>query len=133
MFDEDLLRESTERGVQLIGLSLIADARHACAGGLRASHGLPTEDGESAKALHDFRVAVRRLRSWIRAFKPHLRGSVSPGQRRRLSKIAHATSAVRDATVHLECLDRERRALNRRQCSPPRMNSTPWTRSLQTA
>ena len=58
---------------------------------------------------------MRRLRSWIRAFEPSLRDAVSRKQRRRLSAIADATSATRDATVHLEWLRKERAALTARQ------------------
>ena len=81
---------------------------------MSVSRGLRDGDAESDQALHDFRVAIRRLRSWVRAFRPWLRDDVSRKQRRRLSEIADATSATRDASVHLEWLRGERPALSAR-------------------
>ena len=51
--------------------------------------------------VHDFRVALRRLRSWLRAFRPELSDTVRKKTRRRLGAIADATSAARDAEVAL--------------------------------
>ncbi len=55
------------------------------------------------EALHDFRVALRRLRSVLRAYRPWLDG-VPKKLRRRLREIARATSAGRDAEVCLAWL-----------------------------
>lgn len=104
MLDESLLREPAERGVRLVALSLLADARVACDALTNASRELRDGDVSGDETLHDFRVAVRRLRSWLRAFKPELQESVSRKQRRHLSEIADATAAARDATVHIEWL-----------------------------
>ena len=115
MVDESLLREPSDRGVRLVALSLLADAQKAGDKLRSVSRELRDGDAGSDDALHDFRVAVRRLRSWIRAFQPQFRDAVSRKQRRRLSEIADATGATRDATVHLEWLRGERRALSARQ------------------
>lgn len=56
-------------------------------------------------ALHDVRVAVRRLRSWIRAYRPVLDDTLSKKSRRALRKIADATSVARETEVSLEILD----------------------------
>jgi CHAD domain-containing protein len=56
-------------------------------------------------ALHDFRVAVRRLRSWMRAFDDDLSATVRPKARRRLKRIADATRESRDYEVHIEWLE----------------------------
>jgi CHAD domain-containing protein len=56
------------------------------------------------EALHDFRVALRRLRSVLRAYRPWL-DAVPKKLRRRLRAIARATSAGRDAEVCLAWLD----------------------------
>ena len=85
MVDESLLRGPADRGVRLVALSLLADAQKAGDRLTSASRGLYHGTAESNDALHDFRVAVRRLRSWIRAFKPSLRDAVPSKQRRRLS------------------------------------------------
>lgn len=62
--------------------------------------------GADAEALHDFRVAVRRLRSWIRAFEDELGDVVPKKQRERLAQIADATNPGRDLQVQLEWLKR---------------------------
>ena len=115
MVDESLLREPVDRCVRLVALSLLADAQKAGDRLMSVSQELRDGDAGSDDALHDFRVAVRRLRTWIRAFEPWLRDAVSRKQRRRLSAIADATGATRDATVHLEWLREERPALSARQ------------------
>ena len=115
MVDESLLREPADRCVRLVALSLLADAQKACDTLMSVSREFRDADAGSDDALHDFRVAVRRLRSWTGAFKPLLRGAVSRKQRRGLSGIADATNAARDATVHLEWLRTERSALSARQ------------------
>ncbi|HEV2644688.1 MAG TPA: CHAD domain-containing protein, partial [Candidatus Elarobacter sp.] len=61
-------------------------------------------DGHAADELHDFRVALRRLRSVIRAHRAELDDSVSTKTRRRLQRLARASAPSRDATVHLAWL-----------------------------
>ena len=107
MVGESLLRERADRSMRLVALSLLADAQKASDGLIRVSRELRDGHAGGDDALHDFRVAVRRLRSWIRAFEPSLRDAVSRKQRRRLSEIADATGATRDATVHLAWLREE--------------------------
>jgi CHAD domain-containing protein len=58
------------------------------------------------EALHDFRVALRRLRSVLRAYRRHLK--TAPRKlRRQLRALAKATNAGRDAEVQLEWLRRQ--------------------------
>jgi CHAD domain-containing protein len=62
-------------------------------------------------------VAIRRLRSTLRAWRPELEKSVSKGHRRALKQIQRSTGAGRDAEVALEWLAEQRgelRALQRR-------------------
>jgi CYTH domain-containing protein/CHAD domain-containing protein len=54
-------------------------------------------DGEAAEALHDFRVALRSLRSWLRAHQDAL--DIPRNVRRRLRRAARATNTSRDAEV----------------------------------
>jgi CHAD domain-containing protein/CYTH domain-containing protein len=61
-----------------------------------------------AEALHDFRVALRRLRSWLRAYRRDVRDSVGKKVVRRLGAIASATTDSRDIEVHLEWLAAQR-------------------------
>jgi len=56
------------------------------------------------EALHDYRVALRRLRSCFRSYRPELRSTVSRQNRRRLDRIARATNRSRDLEVHLDWL-----------------------------
>jgi len=57
-------------------------------------------DRADAEALHDFRVAVRRLRVTLRAYLS-LRDGVPRKHRRRLRKLARATNTIRDAEAQL--------------------------------
>jgi len=65
--------------------------------------------GADAEALHDYRVALRRLRSCIRSYGKWLRGSITERTRRRLRRLARQTNRPRDLEVHLGWLE-ERRA-----------------------
>src|SRR5215203_709986 len=102
----DNLRESAHRVVRLVALGHLADASAA-----RDRLG----NAKDEEALHDFRVALRRLRSWERAFRPYIRDDVSKRLRQRLSNLARDTGASRDLEVHLAWLREQRRSLGRRQ------------------
>lgn len=70
------------------------------------------DDAADAEALHDFRVAVRRLRSTFRAWRGELKGSVRRKHREELRALQAATGAGRDAEVALEWLDGLRPSLH---------------------
>jgi CHAD domain-containing protein/CYTH domain-containing protein len=53
------------------------------------------------EALHDFRVAIRRLRSCLRAWHSVLGDGVTPRILQRLRRLARTTSESRDLEVHL--------------------------------
>jgi len=57
-------------------------------------------------ALHDFRVALRRLRTWLRAFGPELDDTVGRGTLRRLRRLSRRTGKARDLEVQLLWLGR---------------------------
>jgi len=65
-----------------------------------------------AEALHDLRVALRRLRSWLRAFHPWL--PLKRGPRRRLRRLARSTGLARDAEVGIAWLAAVRSTLDPR-------------------
>jgi CHAD domain-containing protein len=69
---------------------------------LAAAGRLP--DAGDADALHDFRVAVRRLRSALRAYRPWLGRAASRKVRRALRDLGRATNVGRDAEVQAEWL-----------------------------
>ncbi|HZK77339.1 MAG TPA: CHAD domain-containing protein, partial [Gemmatimonadaceae bacterium] len=100
MLEHSALQESADRGIRTVALTLLATAEdagkalHASADSVR--------DGAAADddLLHDFRVALRRLRSWLRAFDSSLGDTVRRKHERRLRSIVRSTNAARDATVH---------------------------------
>ncbi len=51
--------------------------------------------------LHDLRVSLRRLRSWLRAYRPEVNDTLRSKTRRRLNRLAQATNAAREAEVAL--------------------------------
>jgi CHAD domain-containing protein len=59
---------------------------------------------EDSEALHDFRVALRRLRSALRAYSDHLDPKVTPAALEAASDLASRTGAARDAEVQIERL-----------------------------
>jgi CHAD domain-containing protein/CYTH domain-containing protein len=86
---------SAERGARRLALAFLDDAE--------AAH-QRLERGADDEALHDFRVAIRRLRSTVRAWREALEGSIGGGDRRRLSDLADSTGAARDLEVHVAWL-----------------------------
>lgn len=98
----DLLERSPEESSRLIALSCLAEAA--------AAH-RRFADPEDGEALHDFRVAIRRLRSCCRAYRVHLETSVSRKLRRRLRGLTEATNAGRDAEVLLAWVRARRETL----------------------
>jgi len=70
----DLLARAPEEGARLVALALTARAEAA-----RRRLAEP----DDPEALHDFRVAVRRLRSTLAAYKPELAGGVGKREARR--------------------------------------------------
>ena len=93
-----LLHQPLGEAVQTIVLSQLAEARRACA------HLASEADTE---ALHAVRVAIRRLRSTLRAWRKPLRGVVTRRHRRRLRELQRATGCTRDADVALAWLGRQ--------------------------
>ena len=91
----DLLTRPAAEATRLIALGYLEDASAAA---------LRLEDPADEEALHDFRVALRRLRSTLRAYRPQLRGSARRSSRDRLGKIAAATNRSRDTDVALAWL-----------------------------
>jgi len=88
--DPETLDRLPDEGARVVCLALCADAEEA---------GRRVAGGEDEEALHDFRVALRRLRSALRAFAPLL-GELVPGTlRKELRRLARATGPARDAEV----------------------------------
>jgi CHAD domain-containing protein len=90
--DPELLEGPPAAGARVMALARCADVE-AAAGRIA--------DPADAEALHDLRVAVRRLRSTLRALAPLLGDAVTEKQARRLRRAARATGPARDAEVLL--------------------------------
>lgn len=81
-------------GAAVVEISIkLLDAARAAAGRLH--------DLEDREALHDFRVALRRLRTTLRSFRSELEAPQSKKLLRRLRDLTRATNATRDAEVQL--------------------------------
>ena len=82
---EYLLDLPAEEAARLIVLGLLD----------RAAGAAPAvADLTDPTALHDFRVAIRRLRSGVQALRPEIEPSVSRGLRRRLAELDRAPGAA---------------------------------------
>jgi len=102
----DILLRSSEEAARRIALGFLAEARAAS---------LRLRDPDDAEALHDFRVAVRRLRSTARAWKPELAKGLAKRHRRALRALQTATGGGRDAEVALAWLAEQRSKLGGQQ------------------
>jgi CHAD domain-containing protein/CYTH domain-containing protein len=70
-------------------------------------------DRRDTEALHDFRVAIRRLRSVLRAYRPWLGPAAGRRLRRRFGDLAATTGNGRDAEVQVAWLEAQRSSLSR--------------------
>lgn len=89
------------RAARWLALRFLAEAQAARA---------RLDAADDAEALHDFRVAIRRLRSTIRAYPEQIQ--LSGKDRRRLRKLARATGAARDGEVMIGWMEARREALS---------------------
>ncbi len=100
--DPELLDGPPGAGARVMALARCADVEEA-AGRLA--------DPADAEALHDLRVALRRLRGALRALAPVLGEPLPEKDLRRLRKAARLTGPARDAEVLLAWLDGTREQL----------------------
>ena len=97
-----VLHASPREGARIVALGLLAEADDAAD---RLAKG-------GDEALHDFRVALRHVRTALRAFRPSLAPGVKKRQERTLEKLARSTNAKRDAEVQLAWLESRREVLS---------------------
>lgn len=102
----DLLTDDAQRGARVVALGLLARVGVAHA---------RLVDPTDRSALHDFRVAVRRLRSWLLIEEGLPRPLVPKRAHRWLRRLAHSTSPGRDDEVLAGWLEAQRPALPVRQ------------------
>jgi CHAD domain-containing protein len=89
------LAQPASRGAAELALLLLDDV-------LRGARRL--EDPRDSEALHDFRVAMRRLRATLRAYGEPLAGGDGRRLAADLKSLAAATNRCRDAEVYLTVL-----------------------------
>jgi CHAD domain-containing protein len=90
-FTAGLLDRPAVQAACAIALSYLDDAERAAA---------RLADRADREALHDLRVAIRRLRVTVRAY-PGLHEGLPKKHRRRLRKLVRGTNAARDAEVQI--------------------------------
>ncbi len=105
-FPSSLLDDGEHRAARLVAIALLADA---------AAQSERLAQRDDPDALHDFRVAVRRLRSWLMAQRAVLGRSAPKRAQKWLGRLAKATNVSRDAEVFLEWLEQEKGTLTARQ------------------
>ena len=98
-----LLTEPTPRAARAVALQLL-DL-------LEVEYKRLEQQGDT-EALHDFRVALRRLRSWLRAYRRDVRDSIGKKSMSELAELASVTTDSRDIEVHLEWLTEQEKHLN---------------------
>ena len=108
----NLLTLPAAQGARIIAVSHLDSA-------VAAYHRI--DDPDDVEALHDFRVALRRLRSCIHAYQAYLSDTVSKKSKKRLQGLARVTNEARDTEVQIEWLRSQEKKL------PPRQrNSWGW-------
>ena len=110
--DASILDDTAPRSARLVALSLLEDLA-------RERERLAA--ARDSETLHDFRVSLRRLRSWLRALEPSLEGSLPNAAIRRLRRMARESNAGRDAEVFLAWL-----ATAEGQLSPRDKKAVTW-------
>jgi CHAD domain-containing protein/CYTH domain-containing protein len=101
-----LLDLPAEEAARLIALYLLRD--------LIEQH--PRVDlADDDEALHDFRVAMRRLSTTLKSYRRPLDGSVTKRSRKRLRRLAQSSRESRDLEVHIQWARTQESELNPRQ------------------
>jgi CHAD domain-containing protein/CYTH domain-containing protein len=93
-----LLDAAPEASARIVALGALDEA---CAAAERLG------DESDVEALHDFRVALRRFRSYLRGYGRLLEDSVTKKHRRALRELAAETTVARDTEVQLAWLGRQ--------------------------
>jgi CHAD domain-containing protein/CYTH domain-containing protein len=70
---------------------------------------------EDTAALHDFRVALRRLSTTLKSYRRSLDGSVTKRSRKRLRQLARSSRESRDFEVHIQWARAQEAELTPRQ------------------
>src|SRR5688572_16607563 len=115
----DLLRRPPTEAARRIVLDLLEQASAAAR---------RLDEDAHEEALHDFRVALRRLRSAVSSWRGELADALGRKHRRALRELQRATSPGRDAEVGLAWLAKQRETMD-----PPHLAGLAWmTERLET-
>lgn len=80
-------------------------------------------DTDDTEALHDLRVELRHVRTYLRTYRKLFSGAVAPKSLEALRDFAHLTNPARDAEVHTAWLARQPQARGSRSGAASRLNS----------
>jgi CHAD domain-containing protein len=102
---------------ELFGLPADEAVARVCRLYLKAARrALPrVHDPKDDEGLHDFRVALRRMRSYLRIYRDDLQDAIPEKHYQQLKKLAARTNEARDVEVMLAWLDSELPQLGARQ------------------
>ncbi|HEX9729038.1 MAG TPA: CHAD domain-containing protein [Gemmatimonadales bacterium] len=100
-------------GADLLGQRVTAAVRIIATSHLDGATAALARLGRDPEALHDFRVAVRRLRTLVRAYRPWVKRLATKRVLRGLRALGRATNAGRDAEVQIAWLAAQRDGLRR--------------------
>lgn len=81
------------------------------------------DDSSDTEALHDLRVELRHVRTYLRAYRKLFSSAVSPKSLETLRDFAHLTNPARDAEVHTAWLARPSQARAARSGAASRLKS----------
>jgi CHAD domain-containing protein/CYTH domain-containing protein len=123
-FESSILEDTAPRAARLVALGLLDDV-------VRERERLKAERG--SETLHDFRVALRRLRSWLRGQRPLLEDSIPRPVSRRLRRMARESNVGRDAEVFRSWLTEAEAQLAPRERSAARWLLARFDRQQQEA
>lgn len=102
----DLLERPADEAARRIAWTFLDDAHEAAE---------RLERGDDDEALHDLRVALRRLRSLARSHRRHLGDAIDAKRRKALARVQRTTGAARDFEVQLRWVRRLRKRLPERE------------------
>ena len=117
-----LLSVRPEEGARRVALSFVREAQEAC---VRLKDG--THSADDTEALHDLRVALRRLRSAMRAYAQVLNEAVPKKRRKNLRSLVQSTNEARDAEVQLSWIEENHEALSEVE----RLGADAWRHALE--
>jgi CHAD domain-containing protein len=111
-----LRRSPSQRGVRVIGLARLQRVLEEAArvqvrvptGHTGRPWAVPDPETTDPEAVHDFRVALRRLRIWLRIFRRYLADTLGRRPGRRLRTLSRLAGRTRDLEVALRWLSEPR-------------------------